>query len=232
MRIVTVNSASFQAPSAPVRVRTLPASSELFYGNASHKETLEENADEDYTPTPIIRPNKNLVDVVIPPIVPPVMTREHSNSTSRVRPGRRNSPASQTVDQARSAHETADSLQSIKELTEKLDALRREIEDVEKQIQDDEEEYKAQKMTLEEERDEKRQVLKQKEDKSRDLRKEAASLERTNASAQARRTQLEKLLHEKEMERKKLKDDVERWSREAGELREAAVAIEQARADL
>lgn len=232
MRIVTVNSASFQAPSAPVRVRTLPASSELFYGSALQKEALEENTDEDYTPTPIIRPNKNLVDVIVPPVVAPVMAREHSNSTSRVRPGRRNSPASQTVDQARSAYETTDSLQSIKELTERLDALRREIEEVEKQIQDDEEEYKAQKMALEEERDEKRQVLKQKEDKSRDLRKEAASLERTNASAQARRAQQEKLLHEKETERKKLKDDIERWTREAGELQEAAVAIEQARADL
>jgi hypothetical protein len=232
MRIVTVNSASFQAPSAPVRVRTLPASSHLFYGTVPQKETLEQDADEDYTPTPIIRPNKNLLEAVIPPVVAPVMAREHSNSTSRVRPGRRNSPASQTVDQARSAHEAADSLQSIKELTERLDALRREIEEVEKQIQDDEEEYKMQKVAFEEKRDEKKLVLKEKEDTSRDLRKEAASLERTNASAQARRTQQEKLLHQKEAERKKLKDDIERWTREAGELRASAVSIEQERIHL
>ncbi|KAF2107537.1 hypothetical protein BDV96DRAFT_295809 [Lophiotrema nucula] len=228
IRIVTLNSANFQAPSTPIRLKTLSASSGQFYNATQHKENSNAAEDEEYTPTPIIRPNKNLVDIIMPPLVAPVMTREHSNSTSRVRrsePGRRNSPASQTADQARSAQESADSLDSIKHLTEKLDALRREIDDMERQIQDEDEDFQVQKASLVEKRDEKKAALKEKEDASRELRKEVATLERANTAAQARRTQQEKLLRSKETERKKLKDDVARWTREIGELRAAAECI-------
>ncbi|KAF2796511.1 hypothetical protein K505DRAFT_271250 [Melanomma pulvis-pyrius CBS 109.77] len=234
IRIVTLNSANFQAPSVPIRLRTLPADSEQFYNTAPPKETNDGGDDDDYTPTPIIRPNKNLVDIIIPPLVAPIMTREHSNSTSRVRrsePGRRNSPASQTIEQARSAQEAADSMESIKQLTEKLDGLRREIDDVEKQIQDEEDEFQCAKVSLLEKRDEKRSALKEKEDASRDLRKEVASLDRANAAAQTRRTQQEKLLRQKEAEREKLKDDVARWAREAGELHAAAERIKKERTE-
>ncbi|KAF2865116.1 hypothetical protein BDV95DRAFT_612904 [Massariosphaeria phaeospora] len=234
IRIVTLNAANFQAPSVPIRLRTLLAETEDFYNAAPQKDTQEGREDADSTPTPIIRPNKNLVDVAVPPTVAPVMAREHSNSTSRVRrsdPGRRNSPASQTVDQARSAQETAASMESIKKLTEKLDSLRRDLDDAERQIRDDEEEFHTMKTLLMEKRDEKRVALKEKEDASRDLRKEVAALERANASAQARRTHQEKILHQKQAERKKLKDDVARWTREAGELQTTAERIEEERAE-
>lgn len=231
IRIVTLNTANFQAPSVPIRLRTLPAESEQFYSTTPHKESRE-GQDDDYTPTPIIRPNKNLVDIIVPPLVAPVMTREHSNSTSRARrsePGRRNSPASQTAEQARSALEAADSMESIKRLTEKLDSLRRELDDMERQVQDEEEEFQTQKALLVEKRDEKKAALKEKEDASRDLRKEVASLERANTSAQTRRTTQERLLRQKEAERKKMKDDVSRWAREAGELRTEAERLQEDR---
>ncbi|KAF2177694.1 hypothetical protein K469DRAFT_719622 [Zopfia rhizophila CBS 207.26] len=234
IRIVTLNSASFQAPSIPIRLKTLPSSSDQFYNTVPHKENHDGAEDDEYTPTPVIRPNKKLVDIIIPPIAAPAMAREHSNSTSRVRraePARRNSPASQTADQARSAQEETDSLENIKQLTEKLDTLRREIDDMEKQISDEEDEFQTAKDSLLEKRNEKKMALKEKEDASRDLRKEVASLERANASAQTRRAQQEKLLRQKEAERKKLKDEVSRWGREIGELRAAAGQIEKQRTD-
>ena len=229
IRIVTLSSANFQAPSNPIRVKTLPASSGLFFNAGLHKENTEAEGDGEYTPTPVIRPNKNLLDIMTPAVSCPVMTREHSNSMSRVRrtePARRNSPASQTIDQARSAQEAADSSESIKELTEKLDALRREIDDIEKQIAEEEEEFQTTKATSIEKKDEKKQALKEKEDASRDLRKEVASLERANTAAQARKTQQEKLLRQKEDERKKLKEDVARWRREIVEFVATAKEIE------
>jgi hypothetical protein len=233
IRIVTLNTANFQAPSVPIRMRTLPAESEQFYGAAPQKEVQEGGQDADFNPTPIIRPNKNLVDAIIPPTTAPaVMAREHSNSISRARrsePGRRNSPASQTVEQARSAQEAADSMETIKQLTEKLDSLRRELEDMDRQIQDEEEEFHTQKVILVEKRDEKKAALKEKEDASRDLRKEVATLERANASAQTRKTQQERMLRQKEAERKKVKDDVARWAHEAGELRATAERLQQER---
>ncbi|KAF2677781.1 hypothetical protein K458DRAFT_349576 [Lentithecium fluviatile CBS 122367] len=235
IRIVTLNTANFQAPSVPIRMRTLSAESEQFYGAAPQKDAREGGQDDDYTPTPIIRPNKNLVDVIVPPTAAPAaMAREHSNSISRARrsePGRRNSPASQTVEQARSAQEAADSMDTIKQLTEKLDSLRRELEDMDRQIQDEEEEFHTLKVILIEKRDEKKAALKEKEDASRDLRKEVATLERANAAAQTRKTQQERLLRQKQAERKKVRDDVARWAQEADELRTAAERIQNERSE-
>ncbi|KAL1612634.1 hypothetical protein SLS60_000863 [Paraconiothyrium brasiliense] len=232
IRIVTLNAANFQAPSIPIRLRTLPAESEQFYGTGPQKEIRDGAQGDDYNPTPIIRPNKNLVDFIVPSTTAPAMTREHSNSVSRHRrsePGRRNSPASGTAEQARAAQEAADSQETIKQLTEKLDSLRRELEDMEKQIQDEEQEFIMQKALLVEKRDEKKASLKEKEDASRDLRKEVAILERANASAQAKRSNQERLLQKKEAERRKLKDDMAKWEREAGELRTAAEGIQKDR---
>ncbi|KAL7780360.1 hypothetical protein CFE70_010383 [Pyrenophora teres f. teres 0-1] len=232
IRIVTLNSSSFQAPSVPIRLRTLPAESDDFYGPHPQKHGQATSDDNDYTPTPLIRPNKTLADVVTSVAAPP-MTREHSNSTSRMRRpdiGRKTSPASQPQDQARIPQE-AEGPDSIRQLTEKLDALRRELDDVERQIQDEDQEFVTQKAILVDKRDEKKAALKEKEDASRDLRKEVASLERQNAAAQTRRAQQERLLRQKEAERNKLKEDVAKWTREAGELRNTAEKIKQEQAE-
>ncbi|KAF2127860.1 hypothetical protein P153DRAFT_318881 [Dothidotthia symphoricarpi CBS 119687] len=234
VRIVTLNSSNFQAPSVPIRLRTLPAESDQYHNPPTHKDAQPTTNNDGSNPAPVVRSNKSLVDVVTP-FVAPVMTREHSNSTaSRLRrpeTGRRNSPASQTADQARSAQEAHDSTDSIRQLTEKLDCLRRELDDMQRQMEDEDQEFVTQKAILADKRDDKKMALKEKEDASRDLRKEVATLERQNASAQARRTQQEKLLRQKEAERKKLKDDVAKWTREAGELRDAAEKIKQERVE-
>lgn len=100
---------------------------------------------------------------------------------------------------------------------------------MERQIQEEEDDFVAQKAALSDKRDEKKAALREKEDASRDLRKEVATLERQNATAQTRRSQQEKCLRQKEAERKKLKDDVAKWTREAGELRETAERIAKER---
>ncbi|KAL1644039.1 hypothetical protein SLS61_008972 [Didymella pomorum] len=224
IRVVTFNSSNFQAPSVPIRLRTLPADSDQYYSSTPPSAHGSANDDES-NPTPIIRPNKTLADVATP-FVAPVMTREHSNSTARVRPGigRRGSPASQTADDAR---EAADSNDSIRALTEKLDALRRELDDMERQIQDEDQDFVTQKVVLIDKRDEKKAALKEKEDASRDLRKEVATLERQSAAAQTRRANQERVFRQKEAERKKMKDDIAKWTRESVELRDTAENIKK-----
>lgn len=162
------------------------------------------------------------------------MTREHSNSTSRMRRpdvGRRSSPASLNIDQTRLTPESTEPNDSIKQLTHKLDSLRNELDDMERQLQDEDQEYVTQQAILVDKRDEKKAALKEKEDASRDLRKEVAMLERLSASAQAKRAQHEKTLRQKEAERKKLKDDVAKWTHEADSLREAAEQIQKERVE-
>ncbi|KAJ4982548.1 fibronectin type iii domain protein [Stagonosporopsis vannaccii] len=223
IRVVTFNSSNFQAPSVPVRLRTLPADSDHYYASTPPAAAAAAAAasDDDSHPPPIIRPNKSLADVATP-FAAPLMTREHSNSTSRARRpdvGRRGSPASLTADDAR---EAADSSDSIRALTEKLDALRRELDDMERQIQDEDHDFATQKAVLIDKRDEKKAALKEKEDASRDLRKEVATLERQSAAAQTRRTNQERLFRQKEAERNKMKDDIAKWTRESVELRDTA----------
>lgn len=227
IRIATLSSSNFQAPSLPIRLRTLHAETDHFYNPAHQRDQHAPTDDADFTPTPIIRPNKSLPDVVAP-FVAPAMTREHSNSISRRRPdmARRNSPASHT-----SAQDALEGTDTIRQLTEKLDALRRELDDMERQIQDEDQEFVTQKAILLDKRDDKKAALKDKEDASRDLRKEVASLERQNAAAQAKRSQQEKILRQKEAERKKLKDDIAKWTRETVELREAAENIKNEQAE-
>lgn len=230
LRVVTFNASNFQAPSLPIRLRTLPADSDQYYAPAPP--TVHRSAaatDDDANPTPVIRPNKSLADVATPFTAPP-MTREHSNSTSRARRpdvARRGSPASQTADDARDA---ADANDSIRALTEKLDALRRDLDDMDRQIQDEDHDFVSQRAVLIDKRDEKKAALKEKEDASRDLRKEVATLERQSAAAHTRRTHQERLFRQKEAERKKMKDDVAKWSREAVELRDTAENIKQEQA--
>ncbi|KAG9187973.1 hypothetical protein G6011_01896 [Alternaria panax] len=227
IRIVTLNASSFHAPSVPIRLRTLPADSDDFYGPRPPRDAPVSRDDTDYTPTPVIRPNKTLADVVTAVAAPP-MAREHSNSTSRMRRpdmARRISPASHPHEGRQP--QDADGPDSIRQLTEKLDALRRELDDMERQIQDEDQEFVTHRAILADKRDEKKAALKEKEDASRDLRKEVASLERQNAAAQTRRAQQERALRQKEAERKKLKDDVAKWTREAGQLRDTADKIKK-----
>ncbi|KAH6642838.1 hypothetical protein C7974DRAFT_447653 [Boeremia exigua] len=219
IRVVTFNSSNFQAPSVPVRLRTLPADSDQYYAPAPPAPP----ADDDAHPAPIVRPNKTLADVATP-FVAPAMAREHSNSTSRARRpdvARRASPASQTPDD----RDPADPSDSIRALTERLDALRRELDDMERQAADEDQDFATQKLVLIDKRDEKKAALKEKEDASRDLRKEVATLERQSAAAQTRRTNQERVFRQKEAERNKMKDDIAKWTRESVELREMAANI-------
>ncbi|KAJ4350913.1 hypothetical protein N0V95_004307 [Ascochyta clinopodiicola] len=237
LRVVTFNASHFQAPSVPIRLRTLPADSDQYYAAsppsaASASASAASPADDANAanPTPVIRPNKSLVDVATP-FAAPVMAREHSNSTSRARRpdvARRGSPASLTADDARAA---TDSTDSIRALTEKLDALRRDLDDMDRQIQDEDQDFVTQRLVLIDKRDEKKAALKEKEDASRDLRKEVATLERQSAAAQTRRTHQERLFRQKEAERKKMKDDVAKWTRESVELRETAENIKKEQDD-
>ena len=98
---------------------------------------------------------------------------------------------------------------------------------MERQIQDEDQDFVTQRVVLVDKRDEKKAALKEKEDASRDLRKEVATLERQSAAAQTRRTNQERIFRQKEAERKKMKDDIAKWEREAVELRETAKNIKK-----
>ncbi|KAJ9648240.1 hypothetical protein H2199_001093 [Coniosporium tulheliwenetii] len=123
--------------------------------------------------------------------------------------------------------DTSQDEDSIEQLTAKFESLMRENEDVEKQIAEEEQEFQRARDSLLKQRDHLKQQLKDREDASRELKKQVASLERANATAQARRATQEKLLQQKQSERQKIRDDMKRWQREIGELRAEVECMER-----
>jgi chromosome segregation ATPase len=160
-------------------------------------------------------------------ITTPAMARELSGGHShlkRLGNVRRNSPASAGLDQTPSLPSRAvdgndsDDLQgaeqTVRQLTETLEGLRQENEQVERQIGEEDAEYEASRANFMKERDHLKHALKEREEASSELRKQVAQLDRANRAAQSKKAAKEKVLHQKEGERRKMKHDILRWDRE------------------
>ncbi|KAL9103210.1 MAG: hypothetical protein Q9163_001737 [Psora crenata] len=104
-------------------------------------------------------------------------------------------------------------------LTERLENLKKQKEEVDKQIEDEEAEAKVNHADLARERDHLKQELKEKEDASAELRRHGNHLDKLNRMAQSKKAAKEKLLQQKRAEREKIKDDSQRWDREVVEMR-------------
>ena len=141
---------------------------------------------------------------------------------------RRVSPASAMHDQPpmpverRSSYPTGETVQ---QLTERLEGLRRETDEVEKQLAEEDEEFNATKQSLSADRDKVKQELKDKEDKSRDIRKEVSGLERQSAQAQLKKQAKERVLRQKQSERKRMEVDIVRWTRDIETNEEGVVRM-------
>ncbi len=134
------------------------------------------------------------------------LTRKHSPSIASME---------QSVKDAIDEH----SAQSLQELGEKFESIRKEIEEIQLQIAKDEKEHKELIEELAEEKKLKRRVQKEKDDMTEKLKREMGSTERAMRSAQQRKTQKEKLLRDKEAERKKLHLDMAKWEKEISFMR-------------
>ncbi|EON69648.1 hypothetical protein W97_08908 [Coniosporium apollinis CBS 100218] len=221
IRVIAVSPSNFHAASEPIRLRTRPAASEDYFEHACHSDDKNGAACDGHPgPAPSILPYKAFSEASTPTPSPPSMAREHS-SQPHARRGtvqRRHSPASLDADEESDPPDTSRDEDSIEQLTAKFESLMRENEDIEKQIAEEEQEFQRARDSLLKQRDHLKQQLKDREDASRELKKQVASLERANATAQARRATQEKLLQQKQSERQKIRDDMKRWQREIGEL--------------
>ncbi|KAI9785975.1 MAG: hypothetical protein M1839_008241 [Geoglossum umbratile] len=238
IRVVAANAHNFQAPSRLIRLRTegrkrLRTGSIAggSVGGDEHDQTSSLGG-ESGNESPGILAHRPYPE---PPMQTPVtqpMAREYSGSHHQ---GRRHglsrksspthiaieSPSSQPSHLSRSEPltEQTNSGRSVQQLTETLESFRRETEDIEHQLAQAEEEYESTRAGLIEERDRLKHANKEKEDVSTELRKEVASLDRANRSAQSKKSAKEKQLQQKQGERKKMEQDSRRWQEEILEIR-------------
>ncbi|KAK8211312.1 hypothetical protein M8818_003279 [Zalaria obscura] len=223
IRVIVVNTSEFRSPSDAVRICTKPADSGDFFPHTAPP-TASEGQDGAQPESIIkIRPFKAFQDPFASAIVAPPMVREISGGPGqprRIVSGRRTSPAVLGNDAHPSTLDEAEPEESQQQLAQKFDEIGREIREIEKQLQEEDQEAIATKAELLKERDEARADLKKKEENSRNLRKEVNALERTNATAQSKKAAQERALSEKRNERQKLKDDTIRWEKETLEFQE------------
>ena len=225
LRIVVFNNPEFKASSVPVRIRTKPASSGDYYQNVPLSGSAEHKEASGLQSGPIIKPFKVLPDTLTSPVSAPPMTRETSNgplSSRRSTQVRRPSPVMHIPESQTATME--DSLfspgfeETQQQLTERLEEINREAHETEKQVLEEEQEAATGRAEQSKERDELRALLKEKENASKELRKQVSHWERENAASQGKRTAQDRQLQQKKAEMQKVKDDTERWLKEAEEM--------------
>lgn len=169
------------------------------------------------------------------------MTREYSGGHSRPRragSARRNSPASLGAENA-PAHTTAtDGAEaklediSVEKLTARLDSLRREQQELDKQILEEELDFKDSTANLIRERDQLKQTLREREEASNELKKQGNLTFKQQKVAQSRKAQKERLLSERNAERQKTKEEISKWSQEIMKMRQDIEDMSREQADV
>ncbi len=230
IRVVATNASNFQAQGSLIRLRTAPDRDETDLPGSHSGGHGGSNSGNAGAAATSISAGAHIEPASLA-ITTPAMARELSSGHSQIKKlgnVRRNSPVSTGPDQVgsitnRSA--TADDLgdqqdseQTIRQLTETLEALRHENEEVERQIAEEDAEYEASRTALMKERDHLKHALKEREETSSELRKQVAHLDRANRAAQSKKAAKEKVLQQKEGERRKMKQDILRWDREIADM--------------
>jgi hypothetical protein len=247
--VVAANAHNFQAPSRLIRLRTegrKRPSAESTAGGAIADDEHDQSGNlggESGNESPGILAHGPYLE---PPPQTPVaqsMAREQSGGHHQGRrhgPGRKNSPSHIAENTPSHLNHPghieiptgqANSGQSVQQLTEILEGLRRETEDIENQLAQAEEEYESTRTSLIEERDRLKHTHKEKEDVSSELRREVASLDRANRSAQSKKSAKERQLQQKQGEMVKMEQDLQRWQEEIHEIRVQLELLEKEKAE-
>jgi len=109
--------------------------------------------------------------------------------------------------------------ETMAQLTKKLDSLRRQQEEVDRQIAEDTAENERIKNALSKERDELRLKVEEKEKAHLEFKKQVIELEKQCKAAQRRKSAKERQLQLKKVERQRKLDDIAKWETECIEMR-------------
>lgn len=238
VRVIAVGYNNFQAGSRVIRLRTFARDGrpQLGDGRLPSNFLVEEQQQaisvEAVDDDGMLKSPAAGVETAVIPEGPAQPLRDGGPSaTSAI--GRRNtltrkhSPSTTSMEQ--SIHDLLEngSTTSLHELGEKFQSIRNEIEETQLQITEDEKENKELTDELAEEKKAKKRELKEKDDMTEKLKKEMNSTERAMRNAQQRKTQKEKILRERQNERKKLEDDIAKWEKEMGSMAKRQAAFEK-----
>ncbi|KIX02941.1 uncharacterized protein Z518_06491 [Rhinocladiella mackenziei CBS 650.93] len=225
IRIFCVSAGTFQTPSAPLHVRLPNSSSPSSRGEASES-----------VPTVRAIPVRNSQNFT--PASAPIMSRESSGGQPvgrRGTAGRRPSPANHITDsptaQDVGSRGTDDEVDGdLAELSRRFQKVQQDIEAIEAQIQEEDKEFENALKELEARRDQLKQSLKERDEASNDLRKQVHKAETASRTAQSEKTKKERLLQQRENQRRKRRDEIAKWEDQIASMKEEMAGIETQKA--
>lgn len=226
IRVITTNAAEFSTYGPLIRLRTLAAQptgidSGTALDDKSGNDLLEENVPA------TIRAAPSYFDNTLPSTPHQAILQEFSgnqNNARRATSGQRGTfwtcgagiSSNPVLNSGRKDDIEVEGV--IKQLTEKLEVSRREQQEVDKQISEEDNESKRVMAEISKERDSLKQILREKEETSSELRKQGNHLDKLNRTAQSRKAAKEKILLQKKADRQKMEDDIARWNKEISEI--------------
>lgn len=213
--IFAISAANFQTASAVLHVRTKPL-------------PLSQIRQDEGLGGPSIQASIPRSTATLATPSAPVMSRELSGGQLQGKrlPGGRKSfpvaisadPSHVQMDDVQKCTANDDASETLEQLAERLKGLQHENENMDKQINEEEEEHNSSLKELEKQRDELKQRVKEKDEASGDLKKHVNKLESVNRTVQSERAKRERLLQQKEAERKKRQDDIVRWQEQISQM--------------
>ncbi|KAL9596675.1 MAG: hypothetical protein Q9219_005634 [cf. Caloplaca sp. 3 TL-2023] len=227
IRVIATNSANFSTIGPLIRLRTVQASDD---GNRSS--SVSEGKDDPEKPIDECQPagiragrsqSESLAHI---PIHQVAKEGPLQSGSKRIVFGRRVSPVITNADgpalvsSRPTDFDEDDSEEAIQRLTKQLDRLRHEQHETDKQIDEEDREHLASVADLSKDRDHLRQALKEKEESVAELKKHGGHLEKTNRAAQNKKMSQERILTQKQHERNKMKEDIDRWDDELAIMRQ------------
>ena len=212
IKVLATNSANLTTLTPAIRIQTLreSATNDISGNNYNNEPATIRTAPSPLnsrTPQPLVKENSN-----------PQQSNIKSITKPRNLPMGPIGPIAANEGHSSSDSDEDDSPEYIQRLTDKLESLKRQKDEVDKQIEDEEAEARSCHYELAKERDQLRQELREKEESSNELRRQGNQLDKLNRTAQSKRAAKERLLHQKRAEHQKVQGDVRRWDQEIIEM--------------
>ncbi|KAI9665336.1 MAG: hypothetical protein M1831_001773 [Alyxoria varia] len=233
IRVAASSSGGFEESSNPIRIRTLDPCDD--HGTVQLPDGFDADQRRSSNLEPTITPMKPFKEAGSNSPGPGSLSKEHSPSGGQLPPRefvkRASSAHHDQLERRSSAAETSNlAIDSTnQDLTARLDSLRKETAALEKNDQQEEEQFQQERNDLTAQRDSLRNQLKEKEKDSKELSKSVTALQRQSTAAQAQRENQEKALQTRKNERQKLQDDVTKWDREVQQMRREAEGMLETR---
>ena len=225
LRTITHSTSGFQSTGDAIRFRTKPLSPHLSacvdskMDEDGHPQAVEADESSDIQPyIVLVEPDSArsflsnaAADAITNSILPQKTAGGRKQSSERSSTERRS-----RVLQHGEAVERSDA--SINQSSEKLETIRHEIDEIDRLLAREGEDFRSSQMLLGNRSNELRQELKRKEGESKEQKRKIAELEKDASNAQQKKAVQERVLREKQDARKKIMNDIGQWDREVTEL--------------